>query len=275
MRRREFIVSIGAASMLPRAGWSQHSLDARRIATMYPSDTTTVANVHDQPTGKLALNDVPDPTSAGSIPLSYDDPRFNNNSVSDTASIGAGETLSNKSITETGGIASILMRDGGTVQTCRVNSRECVRIGGSGSFRVDNCYLEALGSGSDHADVIQAYSPGSRGTLTVSNTAIVTHNVAANVGLFIADNWTGTVDLENVVFIGGGVNYGLRVHPDAGGDIIVKLKNVFFVPPFKYGLYFIGNYGGHRNIIQLWDNVRSATIVNGALVPGPAIPKPL
>jgi hypothetical protein len=246
MRRREFIGCIGAASMLPRAVWSQQ-----------------------------ASHDVSGSAPAGTIPLSYNDARFNNNIASDTASIGAGETLSNKSITETGDIASILMRDGGTVQTCRVNSRECVRIGGSGSFRVDNCYLEALGSGSDHADVIQAYSPGSRGTLRVSNTAIVTHNVAANVGLFIADNWTGTIDLENVVFIGGGVNFGLRVHPDAGGDNIVKLKNVFFVPPFKYGQYFIGNYGGHKNIIQQWDNVRNATIVNGALVSGSVIAKPL
>lgn len=246
MRRREFIASIGAVSILPPAAWSQY-----------------------------VSYDVSDSVPAGTIPLSYNDARFSRNVASNAVAIAAGRTLSNKSITETGGIASIVMGNGGTIQTCRVNSAECVRIGGSGSFVIDNCYLEALGAGSDHADVIQAYSPGSRGTLRVSNTAIVTHSVAANVGLFIADNWTGTIDLENVVFIGGGVNYGLRVHPDTGGDNIIKLKNVFFVPPFKYGQFFIGNYGGRKNIIQLWDNVRNATIVDGALVPGSVLAKPL
>ncbi|MGY3604058.1 MULTISPECIES: hypothetical protein [unclassified Bradyrhizobium] len=250
MRRREFIGAIAAVSTLPVAVWSQA--------------------VWSQQASYDGSNSSP----AGTIPLSYDDARFSGNVVSNAVTIAAGETLSNKSITQNGGIASILMPGGGTIQTCRVNSRECVRIGGSGSFVIDNCYLEALGSGADHADVIQAYSPGSRGTLRVSNTAIVTHNVAANVGLFIADNWTGTIDLENVVFIGGGVNFGLRVHPDVGGDNIIKLKNVFFVPPFKYGLYFIGDYGGRKNIVQVWDNVRKATIVDGTLVPGSVVAKP-
>jgi hypothetical protein len=244
MRRRDFIRSIGAVSMLPPAVWSQQ-------ASYRVSDSTPA------------------------VPLSYDDARFRGNAASDVVTIAAGGALSNKSITETGSTASIVMtRGGGIVQTCRVNSEECVRIGGSGSFLIDNCYLEALGVGSDHADVIQAYAPGGRGTLRVSNTAIVTHSVASNVGLFIADNWTGTIDLENVAFIGGGVNYGLRVHPDSGGDNIIKLKNVFFVPPFRYAPYLFGDYGGHKNIIQLWDNVHNATIVNGALVPGSVIPKP-
>jgi hypothetical protein len=246
MRRREFIGSIGAVSMLPSAVWSQQ-----------------------------LSSDVSDSVPAGTIPLSYDDARFSGNAASNAVTIAPGRTLSNKSITETGSIASILMTgDGGIIQTCRVNSRECVRIGGSGSFLIDNCYLEALGVEEDHADGIQAYSPGSRGTLRVSNTAIVTHSVAANVGLFIADNWTGTIDLENVAFIGGGVNYGLRVHPDTGGDNIIKLKNVFFVPPFQYAPYLFGDYGRHKNFIQLWDNVRKATIVDGALIPGLVFPKP-
>jgi hypothetical protein len=246
MRRREFIGSIGAVSMFPSAVWSQQLSSG--VSASVP---------------------------AGTIPLSYDDARFSGNAASNTVTIAAGRTLSNKSITETGSIASILMTgDSGVIQTCRVNSEECVRIGGSGSFLIDNCYLEALGAGLDHADVIQTYSPGSRGTLRVSNTAIVTHSVAANVGLFVADDWTGTVDLENVAFIGGGVNFGLRVHPDTGGDNIIKLKNVFFVPPFKYGPYLFGDHGGRKNVIQLWDNVRNATIVNGALVPGSVFRKP-
>lgn len=244
MRRRDFIASIGAASLVPLNAWSHQSTCK----------------------GDLACS--------GDIPLSYDGDQFSSNAASNALTLSPNGAVANKSITETGDIASIVTRDGATIKNCRVNSRECVRIGGSGAFLIDNCYLEALGVELDHADVIQAYSPGSRGALKVSNTAIVTHGVAANVGLFIADNWTGTLDLENVAFIGGGVNFGLRVHPDTGGDNIIRLKNVFFIPPFRYAPYLFGNVGGRRNIIELWENVRMGTIANGKLVPGQALPKP-
>lgn len=246
MRRRDFIASMAAVPVLPRIAWSDQSTCA----------------------GKS------DPACSGDIPLRFDDPRFTSNAVSRALKLLPNGAVNNKSITDTGLTASIVTGDGGTIRNCRVNSRECVRIGGSGAFLIDNCYLEALGVELDHADVIQAYSPGSRGTLKVSNTAIVTHDVAANAGLFIADNWTGTIDLENVAFIGGGVNYGLRVHPDVGGDNVVRLKNVFFVPPFRYGPFLLGNVSGRRNIIEIWENVYMATIRNGQLSLGAMLPKP-
>lgn len=246
MRRRDFITSMAALPMLPRAAWSDQSTCERGRS--------------------LACT--------GDIPLRYDDPRFKNNATSRVVRLPPNGTVSGKSITETGSVASIVTADGGTIRNCRVNSRECVRIGGSGNFIIDNCYLEALGVGSDHADVIQAYSPGGRGALKVSNTAIVTHDIAANAGLFIADNWTGTIDLENVVFIGGGVNFGLRVHPDIGGDNIVRLKNVFFIPPFRYAPFFLGDVAGRKNVIAFWEDVRMATVVNGRLSPAEALPRP-
>jgi hypothetical protein len=246
MRRRDFIAFLGAASALPRAAWSQQ---ARCEAAS-------------------------DLACFGDIPVSYDDDRFKGNAASRALKLSSGGTVSNKSITQTGSIASIVTGDGATIRNCRVNSRECVRIGGGGVFLIDHCYLEALGVESDHADVIQAYSPGSRGTLKISNTGIATHGTAANVGVFIADNWTGTIDLENVAFIGGGVNYGLRIHPDAGGDNIIRLRNVLFIPPFRYAPYLFGNVGRQKNIIELWENVRIATMENDRLALGPALPKP-
>ena len=246
MRRRDFIASMGVVSVLPRAAWSRQS----------------------------TCEGASDLACWGDIPLGYDDARFSGNAVSNALKLSPNGAVSNKSITETGNTASIVTGDGASIKNCRVNSRECVRIGGSGAFLIDNCYLEALGVGEDHADVIQAYSPGSRGTLKVYNTAIVTHGVAANVGLFIADNWTGTLDLENVAFIGGGVNFGLRVHPDTGGDNIIRLKNVFFIPPFRYAPFFFANVGGNKNIIELWENVRMGTIANGELAAGRALSKP-
>jgi hypothetical protein len=178
------------------------------------------------------------------------------------------------SITQTGNTASIVTRDGAAIRGCRVRSRECVRIGGAGTFLIDNCYLEALGVEGDHADVIQAYAPGKKGIIRVSNTAIVSHGAASNAGIFVADNWTGTIDIENVVFIGGGVNYGIRVHPDIGGDNIISLKNVFFAGPFRYAPFLFNNFGGRRNIISKWDNVAAATFVNSELVIGSQLPRP-
>ncbi|HEY8333380.1 MAG TPA: hypothetical protein VIQ05_06255 [Tardiphaga sp.] len=246
MLRRDFIASFAALSVMPRVAWPQPSTCGG------PADRRC----------------------SGDIPLRYDDLRFRGNAPSNALRLSPSGAVSNKSLTQTGSIASIVTRDGATIRNCRVSSRECIRIGGGGSFLIDNCYLEALGVGADHADVIQAYSPGSRGTLKLSNTAIVTHDVAANVGLFIADNWTGTIDLENVAFIGGGVNYGLRVHPDTGGDNIIRLKNVFFVPPFRYAPYLFGDVARRKNIIELWENVRMGTITDGRLALGTALPKP-
>lgn len=246
MRRRDFIASMAAVPALPRIACADQSTCAGTSGLECSED----------------------------IPLRFDDARFSSNAVSRALKLPPNGAVSNKSITDTGRTASIVTGDGGTIKNCRVNSRECVRIGGSGTFLIDHCYLEALGAELDHADVIQAYSPGGRGTLAVSNTAIVTHDIAANAGLFIADNWTGTIDLENVAFIGGGVNFGLRVHPDVGGNNILRLKNVFFIPPFRYGPFLFGDVGGGRNIIEIWENVRMATIQNGQLRLGAILSKP-
>jgi hypothetical protein len=215
----------------------------------------------------------PEETATSSIPLSYNDARFKNNTTAPSTTIASGGTLLNKTITDTGHTASIVTRSGATIKNCRVNSREGVRIGGGGDFLIDGCYLEATGQGDDHADTIQTYSPGSKGSLKIRNTAIVAHNQAATAGLFVADRWSGEVDLENVVFIGG--PYGCRIHPD-GGDIRVRFKNVFFVGPFGYDDCWVDTrtLNGTRNIVELWENVRSATIVDGKLVPGTVIPRP-
>lgn len=211
----------------------------------------------------------------GSIPLSYNDARFSANAASSAVSVPSGGTLSNKSITSSGGIASILTSGGATINNCRVASREALRIGGSGTFNVNGCYLEAVGTGDDHADAVQCYSPGSRGTITVKTSAIVIGG-ASNAGFFIADNWVpATVTFENVAFIAkAGGQTGLKLHADTGGNITLSMKDVFFVGPFSNRAFTLLNYGGGRVIINQWENVRNATIVNGALVPGALIARP-
>ncbi|MDA9545555.1 hypothetical protein ACM43_14155 [Bradyrhizobium sp. CCBAU 45321] len=63
------------------------------------------------------------------------------------------------------------------------------------------------------------------------------------------------------------------MHPD-GMNVAVSLKDVYFVGPFLYGAFLINNAGGGMMTITKWENVRSATIVNGRLVPGSLLPQP-
>jgi hypothetical protein len=209
----------------------------------------------------------------GTIPLSFNDPAFTGMTDSGRIFIPNNGTVSHLSIVDNSGHAVISTYGGGnaTIDTCRIVAREGIRVGASGIVRIDNCWLEARGISGDHADVIQAYAPGSIGTIHVTNSTLRAYNSNATAGLWVADNWAGTVRLENVVFWGG--PFGLRLHADTRGDVHVFLKDVFFVGPFGSSPYYFLDYGGHRVIIEQWDNVRQATIVNGVLVPGALMPR--
>ena len=214
------------------------------------------------------------PVASGTIPLAYTAVQFSGNAVASSTTVASGGTIKNKTITDTGQTASIVTRGSAAIDNVRIKSREGVRVGGGGTVTIQNSYIEVNGSGDDHADGLQAYSPGSKGVITVRNTTFKTGTTAVNAGFFIADNWTGTIDFDNVVIWGG--PYGLRIHPDVGGDNIIKFKNVFVVGPFTWGGLWVDErtIGGHKNVIQQWDNVREATIKDGKLVPGNLIPKP-
>jgi hypothetical protein len=174
----------------------------------------------------------------------------------------------------------VICLGGNTLDYVNIKSREGIRIAGSGDFRINNSRIEVNGSGSDHADGIQTYSPGDRGRIIVRNSILKCGLEAATAGLFIADNWTGnigsedyTLDLENVVFHGG--PFGLRAHSDSNGDVRIALKDVFFVGPFKYKPFLLSGENGTQLRIMKWENVRTATIsADGKLVPGSLIARP-
>lgn len=207
-----------------------------------------------------------------SIPLTWNDPMFSSVTTSNSVTLQNGGTLSNRSITDTGSTASVVGLGSFSIDDVRINSEEGVRIGGGGNINISNSYIETTGVGADHADGIQAYAPGSSGNVTLTNTAIVSHNTAATAGMFVADSYSGTFTLNNVMFEGG--PYGLRFASDGPGDINVAMKDVYFVGPFEYGPLLFQETGAQIHITQ-WDNVRYATIVNGELVPGALISAPL
>ncbi|MDI4231375.1 Ig-like domain-containing protein [Bradyrhizobium sp. Arg237L] len=208
-----------------------------------------------------------------SIPLSWNDPMFNSVTNINGASVAQGGTLSNKSISDmSSGDASVGGTGSFNLDTVRIDSREGVRVGTGGDFNINNSYIETTGLAGDHADGIQAYAPGASGNITVTNSSIVSHNNSnATAGIWIADNYGGSLTLDNVMFEGG--PYGLRIAAD-DQDITVALKDVYFVGPFGGGPLLFQQVNAKIHITQ-WENVRTATIVNGQLVPGDLIPAPL
>jgi hypothetical protein len=215
------------------------------------------------------------------IPLSFDDPMFADVKIRNSPiRLSKGLSLVQTSIELPKDDRTILCLGDNSLRRCRVRSREAVRIAGGGTFTIEGCWLEAIGIRDDHADCIQCYSPGDIGTLHIKNTTIrayrtsdVTPPQIGSQGLFVADNWTGTVICENVVFWGAG-NYACHIFPDSGGDTHIDFQNVFFVGPFQYGPYNIHGFNGHRIVVDRWDGVRNATIAGGRIVGGSPIAAP-
>jgi len=208
---------------------------------------------------------------ASGIPMSFNDPIFSGMTEKTSAmTLSNGQSLDKTSIKESSGNPSIVCNGDNHIMTCRVQSRECVRIT-DGELTIENCYLEAKGTGDDHADTLQAYSPHAVGAVTLRNTHVRAFNQAATAGYFSADYWGGSISCENVIFNGG--PYGFRVHSDTDAHIDLSMKDVFFVGPFGYDAFLLGEYGGTITIHK-WENVRNATIVDGKLVPGTVINQP-
>ncbi|MEH2507275.1 hypothetical protein V1290_006086 [Bradyrhizobium sp. AZCC 1578] len=206
-----------------------------------------------------------------SIPLSWNDPLLSGVTSSSSVTLRDGGTLSYKSIVDNSGNPSVTTVGAGsfTIDHVRIDSREGIRLAGDGDVTISNSYIETAGIADDHADGIQAYAPGSTGNVTITNTTIVNPDNTA-VGMFIADDYSGTFTFDNVVFQSG--PFGLRIAADAN-DITVSLKDVYFVGPFMFDDFLFEEVNADIHITR-WENVRSATIVNGELVPGELIPPP-
>jgi hypothetical protein len=146
----------------------------------------------------------PDPPSVGTIPMSFDDPMFTN--MTETTSqiwCQKGQSISHKSVKgPASGDASFGGNGDNNWDYCRCDGREGLQVRAAGYFNITNCWIQATGQGADHADGIQAYAPGSRGSIKVRNSTMKLNNTSATAGMFIADNWTGTIDIQDCMFWG-------------------------------------------------------------------------
>ena len=213
----------------------------------------------------------PDPASSSpSVPLKFNDPVYaSTTSGASRITLSSGSSRTDLSIVESSGEPTITCTGSCSLTRVRVQSREGVRCV-SGTISLTWVYIEVTGVGSDHADGLQCYAPGSTGTVTVKNSTFKMAG-ATTAGYFSADDWRGSHVFENVLFEGG--NHGLRIPADGGSS--VSLRNVYFVRgSFRYGPFLFDTINGrHINIAQ-WENVRWATWQGDRLVLGALIPRP-
>lgn len=240
------------------------------IAVLMATHATFAAAVEPPIITMIDGQAVSPPVSGTAIPLSWNDPVFASAvSSSSRLSLASGETRSNLSIVEQSGEPTITCNGSCTLDHIRLTSREGYRCV-SGNQNLLWMWIEATGTGTDHADGIQCYSPGSTGTLTVKNTTIKVSG-EMNAAYFSADNWQGSHVLENVLLWGG--NYAFFVPGDGGSTI--SLKNVYIMEgSTRYGAFRMDVVNGRRPAITKWENVRYVSMQNGKLVMGAAIPQP-
>jgi hypothetical protein len=233
------------------------------FAAAQPLEPPVITMIDGQPVAPS-----PSPGSSAVVPLSWNDPAFASATSSGRLVLSSGQSRSNLSIAEQSGEPSIICNGSCTLARIRIQSREGYRCV-SGSQNLSWMWIEATGIGSDHADGIQCYSPGSGGTLTVKNTTIKVSG-EMNAAYFAADDWNGSHVLENVLLWGGQSCFFV---PGDGGSS-VSLTNVYIMQnscrtPFRYD-----TVNGRRATIVKWENVRYVSIQNGQLVMGASIPRP-
>lgn len=231
-------------------------------------------------------------TASATFPLTWNDTRFASNkagpSYANPVAQGPTGTISNLDWNENPGYSSgdqCWTWTGGTLNMsqCRVDWREGPRIGAdSGTFNIDQCYINCVGKSTDHADAFQAYDPGGTGTINITNTTIRAYSDSAaaaaygkgfigSTAFFWADDYQGKVVFNNVLLIGG--SRVVTINTDTGVTHI-DFQNVYFIADPGQVWQFSNTADGGTLVVDNWINVCNATIVNGVVVPGAPIPHP-
>lgn len=103
------------------------------------------------------------------VPLSFDDSVFKNVKESGPIQLFKGQIVSNLSIIDNSGDASVLFNGDGTINFIRMQTREGPRCT-FGNMNLNWVWIYVYPEAGDHADGLQCYSPGSTGVVTIKNT---------------------------------------------------------------------------------------------------------
>jgi hypothetical protein len=230
----------------------------------------------------------PAPESEAHAPLSWDALIFKNAKPEVAVISVADKTIEDVSITnynpnpaclviENVGARYPANNKNAIIRRARIRGCEGMRMT-TGNVLLEDAYIEISKQVAPmHADGIQCYGgPNDDATLTLRRVCVrFLSNNDATAGLFSANGWKGTFDIDSCVFWGG--PHGIRINADGGKDI--KVRNTFFIKD-SFAKNFVGfqNWpaGGYPNPVPCteWSNNRWATVNNGVLVPGEEIPPP-
>jgi hypothetical protein len=207
----------------------------------------------------------PPPPPTGTWPASWTAPIFANVVSRGLNSYNMSGTSQDFEIVTTSG-EPVVGCQNFTARRFRARGREGIRFCGS-NVLAEDFYLEITGSGSDHADGVQAYGGG--GQTNMKNLVLRRGNIilrgASNAGIFMADGAGAELTLESVRVDAAGAPNGALFIANVSGDhgcVSLKFNDVLVSPSVR----FVGlGSGGGCNIIE-WTNVR---YFDGRPVPRP------
>jgi hypothetical protein len=231
------------------------TLPPTTTTTRPPTTTTTTTR---PPTTTTTLP----PTSGGTWPSGWNDPIFANVRSSGINSYNMSGTTEDISIDTTSGEPMIGCANF-TARRVRMRGREGIRLCAPGNVLVEDFYIEAFGSGSDHADGVQSYGGSGMANVVLRRGNIIVGG-AANSGIFLADNSNVSLTLEHVRVDATTAPNGALFFANAPGDTgchSLSLSDVLVNPSVR----FVGIANGGCTILK-WENVR--------YFDGTPIPKP-
>lgn len=202
----------------------------------------------------------PPPVSTGTWPSGWDDPVFVNMRAASLNSYGLSGSISNFQITTTSGDPMIGCANF-TARVFRLRGREGVRACAPGNILLEDGYIEATGSGADHADGFQTYGGSGMASLVLRRVNIVVRG-SANTGIFLADKASADLTLDHVRVDATGVPNGALFFANATGDKgcnSLTLNDVVAIGGVRFE-------GLSTCTIKDWTNVRDG---NGRAIPRP------
>jgi cell division septation protein DedD len=229
--------------------------------TAAPTTTTTKPPVTTTTTKPpVTTTTTKPPTSIGTWPSGWNDPIFANVRSAGINSYNMSGTTQDISI-ETSSGEPMIGCSNFTLRRFRGKGREGIRLCGD-NVLVEDFYIEAIGSGDDHADGVQAYGGSGMSNVVLRRGNIIVGG-AANTGIFLADNASVDLTLEHVRVDANAPN-GALFFANAPGDRgcnSLSLSDVLVNPSVR----FVGIANGGCTITK-WENVR---YFNGTPIPRP------
>ena len=223
-----------APAVCPSSGQQSRTETWTRTVTTPPSNGgAPCPPLTELRTGTQACTFVPPAT--GTYPSGWDDPRFVNMTTRGINSYNMSGVNEGFQITTSSGEPMIGCSNF-TARRFRIRGREGVRACSPGNILLEDGYVEATGSGSDHADGFQTYGGSSMPNIVLRRMHIKVSG-ADNAAFFAADNAGASFLIENSRLDGSNAPNGALFVANVPGDTgcrAMGLRNVELVGHVRF-----------------------------------------